>query len=123
MGGIGITDASMGDTDTYHDRGSTEYLKKELTAEPKRKGQGTLEFVPTGVPTLDEFKKKRHNEQEHGMYLELRLEEIKGHLDGNSLNKAKLDELVKKLDFELQEIERKLQAEIEQNAAMHEGKN
>jgi hypothetical protein len=121
--------------------------------------QGTLEFVPTGVPTLDEFKKKldnehdsisgrlqegararhelqtlkgrlveeldegrhsldvelekvdaklgavnkmRHNEQEHGMYLELRLEEIKGHLDGNALNKAKLEELIKKLDFELQ---------------------
>ena len=38
------------------------------------------------------------------MYLELRLEEIKGHLDGNALNKAKLEELIKKLDFELQAL-------------------
>ena len=52
---------------------------------------------------LGAINKMHHNENEHGMYLELRTEEIKGHLDGNEKNRAKFNELQKRLDHELAE--------------------
>ena len=65
--------------------------------------QGTLEFVPTGVPTLDEFKKKLDNEHDS----------ISGRLQEGARARHELQTLKGRLVEELDEGRHSLDVELE----------